>query len=350
MSRLVPRSPWVRAALALAFLAAAAAAIWWRGPSWTLVADAFTIVAWRWVLFAVFLNLLSVIARAAAWRTVIVQAMPSPHPRARDVLSSFAVGLLANAVLPARAGELVRIGVLTSHLPPRRGQWATLAGTVFAHRVFDLVAVGVLVVYVLMQARIPGWAVTSLVLVVAVGAVLLGIALLAARRHTLDIGRELGRIRQLVAMARNGLGVMRSPVAAATAMLLQFTGWFLQLVAVWAAMRAFRIDEPLAAAGLVLLLMNVATIFPLWPGNVGLLQAAVALPLVPYGIQYAHGFAFGLGLQAIEVSVGVGAGLLFLAREGLSFAALRLLPVEDEVEEEPGREARARAARARVPG
>ena len=45
-------------------------------------------------------------------------------------------------------------------------------------------------------------------------------------------------------------------------------------------MRAFDIHAPLPAAGLVLLLMNVATIFPLWPGNVGLLQAAVALPLV----------------------------------------------------------------------
>ena len=71
-------------------------------------------------------------------------------------------------------------------------------------------------------------------------------------------------------------------------------------------MRAFHIDEPLAAAGLVLVLMNVATIFPLWPGNFGLVQAAVAIPLVQYGVAYAHGFAFGIGLQAIEASVGVG--------------------------------------------
>jgi hypothetical protein len=38
-------------------------------------------------------------------------------------------------------------------------------------------------------------------------------------------------------------------------------------------MRAFHIHAALPAAGLVLLLMNVATIFPLWPGNVGLVQA-----------------------------------------------------------------------------
>lgn len=345
-----PRSPWVRAAIVVATLAIAAVVVWWRGPSWGLVVDAFTIVAWRWILVALLLNLLSVVARAAAWRAVIDQAMPPPHPTSGQVFSSFSIGLLANAALPARAGELVRIGVLRRHLPPRRGLWATLAGTVFAHRVFDLVAVTLLVVYVLVQARIPAWAVTSLVVLVALGAVLLGVAVAAARRHTVDVERELGRIRELVTMARHGLGVMRSPLAAAGAILGQIVGWSLQLLAVWAAMHAFRIDEPLAAAALVLLLMNVAAIFPLWPGNVGLVQAAVALPLVPYGIQYAHGFAFGIGLQAIELSVGVGAGLVFLAREGISFAALRLLPASEEEDPAPAAVEARRRERAGVPG
>ena len=74
-------------------------------------------------------------------------------------------------------------------------------------------------------------------------------------------------------------------------------------------MEAFHIHLPLSAAGLVLVLINVATIFPLWPGNFGLVQIAVALPLVSYGVAYAHGVAFGIGLQAIEASVGVGVGL-----------------------------------------
>ena len=349
----VLRMGWVRAALVAASLGAAVLAFWWRGPRWDVVANSFESVYWRWALFAIVLNLLSVLARSISWQAIINQAMPPPHPRYRDVFSAFGIGLLGNAVLPARAGEVVRISVLRRHLPPRRGLWATLAGTVFAHRVFDLVAVALLVVYVMMQARIPAWAVTSLVIVVALGAVLLGIAFMAARRHTIHVGRELGRIRELVVMARNGLGVLRTPLASGTAVLGQCVGWFLQLTAVWATMHAFRIEEPFAAAGLVLLLMNVATIFPLWPGNVGLLQAAVALPLVPYGITYAHGFAFGIGLQAIEMSVGVGVGLVFLAREGISFAAFRRLPDVQEAEEDqaPARmEAAARAERARVPG
>jgi hypothetical protein len=91
-------------------------------------------------------------------------------------------------------------------------------------------------------------------------------------------------------------------------------------------MRAFDIHAPLPAAGLVLLLMNVATLFPLWPGNIGLLQAAIALPLRQYGVPAGQAIAFGFGLQAIEASVGVGVGLIFLAREGLSIAMLRVMP------------------------
>ena len=130
--------------------------------------------------------------------------------------------------------------------------------------------------------------------------------------------------------------------------MLQCAGWFLQLLAVYVAMRAFDIHAPLPAAALVLLLMNVATIFPLWPGNIGLLQAAVALPLVTYGVAYSTGFAYALVLQVTEMSVGVGVGLIFLAREGLSFATLRGMPdasSEFPVEEEsrPAEAARARA-------
>jgi uncharacterized membrane protein YbhN (UPF0104 family) len=77
-----------------------AAAIWWRGPSWTAVSDAFTVVSWRWVFVAIGLNLLSVLARSLAWRTVIDQAVEPPRPAFRLVFAAFSVGLFANAVLP----------------------------------------------------------------------------------------------------------------------------------------------------------------------------------------------------------------------------------------------------------
>jgi uncharacterized protein (TIRG00374 family) len=348
-----PQRVWVRALLVLPFGAGVVALLWWRGPSWSEVGDAFTVVRWDWVLVAVAFNLASVLARAFAWHTVIRQAIPPPRPGFPLVFSAFSVGLFANAVLPGRIGELARVAVLNRKLPGRKGAWATLLGTVFAHRVFDLVPVVLLIVYVVLTAKIPHWAITSLVIFVCVGVLLFGVAVALARRPGGAVPIDLGSVRRVITMARHGLGVMHAPFDAAVAVAFQCLGWLCQLFAVYTAMRAFHIHAPLPAAGLVLVLMNIATIFPLWPGNVGLLQAAVALPLLHYGVSYARGIAYGIGLQAIEASVGVGFGLLFLAREGLSYTMLKVMPDATQVEMPEGAESVEQerdGARARVPG
>jgi uncharacterized membrane protein YbhN (UPF0104 family) len=357
LSRLrVPRSNAVRLSISLLFMAGVGALLWWRGPSFTAIADAFTTVRWEWVVVAIALNLASVAVRALAWRAVINQALEKPHPGNLLVFSAFSVGLFANAVLPGRIGELARVAVLTRKLPRRRGTWATLVGTVFAHRVFDLVPVLILVLYVVRTAKIPAWAITSLLVFVGVGTALFTFAFASARRPNTHVLDGVGAARRIVVMARQGLGVMRSPVGATLAIVFQILGWICQLLAVWAAMRAFDIHAPLPAAAVVLLLMNVATVFPLWPGNVGLVQVAIATPLAAsYGVAYAHGVAYGFGLQAIEASVGIGVGLLFLAHEGLSFAMLRVMPSAAQAEMSNGEadeEERAdrRPARARVSG
>jgi uncharacterized protein (TIRG00374 family) len=338
--RRLPSNPWIRVGLVFALLAGAGAAVYFGGPEWGQVGDAFRAVQWEWIAVAVGLNLLSVVARSLAWATVIDQAVPPPHPRFVHVFSAFSIGLLANATMPGRVGELARVAVLTRHMPRLSGAWATLVGTVFAHRVFDFVPAAFLVAWVLASAELPHWAVTSLVILFSIGAVLLVVAFMFARHHqrTHVEGLE-STARRIVTMARHGLGVMRRPFSAAVAICFQFAGWVCQLFAVWTAMKAFSIDVDLAAAGLVLVLMNLATVIPLWPGNVGLLQVAIATPLVGYGVPYAQGFAFGLGLQAIEASVGIGFGLVFLGREGLSYAALRRMPpAVDALEEDAGDE------------
>ena len=324
------RNPWARGLFVLASLVAAILALWWRGPEWDTVYDAFGFVSWRWVVIGVLLNLLSVLARSLSWNLTIHQALAPPLPTFPQVFSAFGVGLLGNAVLPARAGELARVAVLRRHLPGRPGTSATLLGTVFAHRLFDLFPIALLVAYVVATAKLPHWAVTGVVIVVGVGLALLAVAVLSARRaHGTTTHGQRTAVR-LLAMARQGLAVLRTPAAAFAAILLQIVGWTLQLLAVWAVTAAFDLDVPLHAAALVLLLMNVATVFPLWPGNVGLLQAAVALPLVQYGVAYGTGFAFAIVLQAVEMSVGVGVGLVMLAREGLSLGSLKRMEEQEE--------------------
>jgi glycosyltransferase 2 family protein len=328
----LPSGRVARVILGLLVLAALAGLFWWRRDSLSTIGDAFRAVRWEWVVVAIALNLLSVIARTLAWATVIHSAMDPPYPRLLLVFSAFSVGLFANAVLPGRIGELARVAVLTRKMPERKGAWATLVGTVFAHRVFDIVPVLLLILYVVLTASIPTSARATLVAVIVLGVGLYGIAFASARRPKGIALEGLGQVRRLVAMGRAGLGVMRSPVGTAAAIFFQICGWTCQLFAVYTAMRAFDIHAPLPAAGVVLLVMNVVTILPFWPGNVGLVQVAIASALVGYGVPYSVGVAYGFGLQAIEASVGIGVGLLFLAREGLSFAMLRVMPSADQAE------------------
>ena len=322
-----------RILLVVPVIAGALALFIWNGPDWHLVRDAFTLVRWEWVVAAIGLNLLSVLTRAFAWDTTIKQSITPPHLAFPLVFSAFSVGLFANAVLPGRVGELARVAVLRRRLVGRRGTTATLVGSVFAHRMFDIFPALTLVVWVLVTAKIPGWALTGIAIVLVAGIALFFGAWLLARREGRELD-ELGRVRRLFARGRQGLAVMRNPRAAATAASFQFAGWTCQLLAVWAAMRAFHIYQPLNAAGLVLVLINIVTIFPFWPGNVGVVQIAVATSLANYAVPYARGFAFGIGLQAIEASVGVGVGLIFLAREGISYAMLKQM--DEDAEEASG--------------
>ena len=332
MSPRIKRSRLVRLLVVLVPLALLLALAVWRGPEIGPVERAFRYVRWEWVAAAVLLNLFSVVVRSEAWRTVIKQAIPPPAPARRTVFSAFCVGLLGNAALPGRVGEVARVAVITRHLRRRPGTWATIAGTVFSHRLFDFVVAVPLVVYVLYAAKLPDWAVPALAVVSGVGLGLLLAAFLLARREHKPVHESLSLTRRLLRMARAGLAVLRRPGPAVEALVFQVLGWTAQLFAVYTAFLAFNIDASITAAALVLVMMNVAMAFPFWPGNVGLVQAAVALALLPYGINYGRGVLFGIGLQAIEVSVGVGLGLFFLAREGFSFAMLRRMP---EVTEAP---------------
>ena len=89
----------------------------------------------------------------------------------QDVLVVFSQWTkIFNGFIPVgRIGELARVAVLVRKLPRRKGLWATLVGTVFAHRVFDIVPVLMLILYVVVTAKVPAWAISILLGIIGVG-------------------------------------------------------------------------------------------------------------------------------------------------------------------------------------
>jgi len=305
-----------------------------HGPNWVQVGHDLAGMSWWWAGVAIVLNLVSALARAMSWDNVIKEAVPPPHPHLWDVFSAFFVGIFANGVIPGRVGEVARIGALMRRMPKRErpGLWQALIGSVLAHRILEVFPSIALITWVLVSAKIPTAARTALWAVLAAGITFVVVGVAVARRHEQGGEEAEGRFGQLLVRAREGLGILRRPVPSLISSGWQTLGWGLQLAAVWSALIAFNIHLPVIAAAAVLAVMNVALILPLWPGNVGLQQAAIVIPLTAYGVGHSRGIAYGIALQAIESSVGYTFGIGCLLREGLSLQRLRAMSVRS-----PGR-------------
>jgi uncharacterized membrane protein YbhN (UPF0104 family) len=321
------RSRFLHFALVAVAAAGIAALLVFHGPNWAQVGHALTGMSFGWAFAAIFLAFVSSLARAMSWDNVIKEAVAKPHPRLIDVFSAFFVGIFANGVLPGRVGEVARVAVLMRRMPERErpGLWPAMLGTVLAHRILEVFPSIALIIWVLVSAKIPAAARTALWGVLAAGItfVLVGIAL--ARRHEQGGEDAKGRFGGMLARAREGLGILRRPLPSFISAGWQTVGWVLQLFVVYVTLLAFHIHLPLIAAAAVLAVMNVALVLPLWPGNLGVLQAAIAVPLVAYGVPLPRAIAFGIALQAIESIVGYSAGIACLFREGLSVERLRAM-------------------------
>ncbi|MCM8762840.1 MAG: flippase-like domain-containing protein [Candidatus Omnitrophica bacterium] len=118
--------------------------VWFfRQTDWGELASALSGANYLYLIPALFLTLITYAIRAYRW-----QLLMNPIKRIRwlHLLSAITIGFMANCVLPARVGELVRASVIGLK---EKVSAATALTTVIVERVFDLLAVGVFVAVVL---------------------------------------------------------------------------------------------------------------------------------------------------------------------------------------------------------
>jgi uncharacterized membrane protein YbhN (UPF0104 family) len=332
MRRIIRRIGWP---LRIVLLGGAAALVMWKVDMGALRA-ALHPQSWAFILAAIGANAASVVFKGLAWKGV-VDGLPAirARTRLRDLLSPLFVGFLFNTVLAARLGEIVRVLLARRRLAARGenvGNTMLLGSVVVENLVSTIAWVGVVVTIGLFLPLSRSVWITTL----TVGFVCLAIVLVALFRSP---GRHMPPwmstgplwVRATRAFARlwgaireSHLG-LRNPRQFAAVVLPSIASWVAQLVGIYCALRAFGLDEVgWSGAGLLLVTVTVAQIFPVLPGNVGVFQAAVVVPLThTFPLSSATCLAFAVGLQATEVVVGVALGFVFLMIEGISFRQLR---------------------------
>ncbi len=258
---------------------------------------------------------IDVLLRARRWQLLLAPIRVVPYP---TVLASVFVGYLANNVLPARLGEVVR----SSHLGGRTGVGRTTAlGTVVVERAVDTAMVVGIAGVAILSLGVTGPVVTAVGVGLAVVAVLVAAIGVAIAAHRLPGAATVARlaarwaiIGTLTARLRHGLAVGGRPRTLAAAVVLSSGAWAMSSLAFAFAAVALGITLGPAEAALLATGVALATAVPAGPGYVGTFELA--------GV--AVGAAIGIGpAEALALTVLAHVGILAFTSIGGAIALIR---------------------------
>lgn len=292
------------------------------------VAHAVTSANLVWLGPALALFFAGVGVRSLRWRILLTPLKPLA---ASTLFRVVVIGFMANNLLPARIGELVRAYVLwrDERVPPG----GTL-GTIVLERVLDglalllLFAVGSLIVPE--QGSLTVVAVLGAILFLGAAMVLLALVLapsLALRMAAWAVQplplHLAERLLRLLEHFIAGLGVLRSPRALVSALLLSCLAWGLEASMYYMIAQGFALRLPFAAAMLGTAAANFAAMIPSAPAYVGTFHYALKTVITGFGTSEDVAVAYTLLVHATLVVPIVLLGLWFLWREDLSLADIR---------------------------
>jgi uncharacterized membrane protein YbhN (UPF0104 family) len=285
------------AALLLLVLLAAVATPQLLGARVAAALDAVGAADAKWLWLAGVGFAVSVAAAAGSWRCAI--GLCGGRISVPDACARYGAGSLVNTFVPARAGDVLRIGLFARVFPDKTRLWTT--GSAFAALgAARAVVLGALVVAGAAAGVVPLW---PLLIALGLVAAAVGVAIKARNRQA------EGRLSHLLDAFR-ALGRQPSGAVRLTAWLALSTGG--RLAAATAIGAALGIHQPLAAAVVIIPALDVAGLLPLTPGNFGITSGAIAMALQAHGMSFTNGLAAGIAFHAVETVVGLMVGMASL--------------------------------------
>jgi len=244
------------------------------------------------------------------------------------------IGVLMSATLPARLGEPSRALITARRLGRARETLPVVLGTMVSQTLLNVLALSVLGVVTLSRVSVLDGHDRDLMLLALMPVVALLVVLAApvlvpaaAVSRFRRLQGALASVRAALLRLRRGFSVFRDPRAASRATFAQLGAWTLQWLSCWLLLVALGIDNRAGAgaAAAVLFAVNVTSLIPATPANVGVFQAAcVAVLAGAYHVSTPEAIAFGIVLQGVELGTAVLMGLPALLNEGLSWREVRL--------------------------
>jgi uncharacterized protein (TIRG00374 family) len=275
-----------------------------------------------WYLVPAFIAMgVGVVLRVERWRAMFARA---ERPGFAPTFWALMLGLFANNVLPARLGEVARMGALSRETGLRRTHVLT---TIAVERVFDLAALALIAAVTLPFA--PSGSLrrnlTIAVIVIFAGFAILLAGVTSARVRTLG-ARVIHRIPVLggargertIGSLRAGIDSLRDMRALSIVMAWSLASWITLSISNYFVLAMFDTGAPWHAAVISMLATNLAMVVPSSAASIGVFEVAARASLTLYGVPAALALSFALVLHAVNVIPTLPMGALALARVGLS--------------------------------
>ena len=277
-----------------------------------------------WLLPALAAMAVAILVRAVRWRYLFVaERRPALWPLTEALL----IGHFFNTVLPARAGDLARVGAINMRAGTSK---AEALATVVVERVFDVLAL-----LLLLFVRAP----------------------LAPRGHLGAHGgdrrgRARDRLRRLRGRA-DGLGRAAAPRAAEAVraaalparrparavrrepvrrphgppqgasrrdeLLLTVVSWLFFALSFWLVMLCFDFGLAFGAGLLVVIATGFSLALPAAPAGLGVFEAATVVALAAYDVPKSEALSYALVLHAFTIVPFLVAGALVLNLHGVRY-------------------------------
>lgn len=282
-----------------------------RGVEWGAVWAAFQKVRVLALIPALGALAMMLLVRSYRWQRFVAPLQPV---RYAPFLSATLIGFMANDVLPLRAGELIRVYALSQLAGVRI---STSLATLVLERVWDTVAVAVLLVALLLSFPIPAW-LTQVALVMFGGSllILVGGGVLA-RRGEAGLAWLPSRIANSASHFVRGLATLNNLSSVLWAFGLSMLIWISLATFYWILLRACGFVLPVTATLMVTVLTVFAAALPAAPGYLGTFQYAMVLALSFFAIPKEEALGFAIVAHVGQLLPVIIAGVVELVRTRL---------------------------------
>lgn len=272
----------------------------------------------------------TVLAKAARWRLLFALRREPPLGRCFSVL---AIGMMVNAFVPARLGELVRAYLIGE----AEGESKVYAlGTIAVEKVSDLGLLVAASVLLLAQMSLPQWLVgpsQATAVMVAVAVLLCWLAVRQNDRVLQGLGRVVrflpgdwgARLVEQAGLGLASLKVVQHPRLLAGLLLWTLLVWLLGMATNYVVFLAMGLSLSLWAALFLLVVLQAGVAVPSSPGKVGVFHYLTMLALAVFGVEKEVALGYAVILHLVVYVPMALLGIYGLWREKVAWEKVSAL-------------------------